>query len=101
MAKRTAVSLARMHESYKEEKKVKENMSDNTLSTLNNHLFAQIEKLGDAELKGDNLKQEIGRAKAISSVAKDIISNASLAVEASQIMQSGKGKQLPAMIGNG
>lgn len=31
----------------------------NTLGDLNNHLFAEIERLGDEELKGDELKQQL------------------------------------------
>ena len=34
-------------------------MMKNTLGDLNNHLFAQLEKLGDEDLKGDELEAEI------------------------------------------
>lgn len=54
----------------------------NTLGDLNNHLFAQLERLDDEELKGDALREEIGRAKAITSVATQIVANASLVLEA-------------------
>lgn len=54
----------------------------NTLGDLNNHLFAQLERLNDENLKGDELKEEINRAKAVTSVAVQIISNGSLVLEA-------------------
>jgi len=54
----------------------------NTLGDLNNHLFAQLERLGDEELKGDKLQEEINRAKAISEIATQVISNGSLVLKA-------------------
>lgn len=59
-------------------------MARNTLSDLNNHLFAQLERLGDESLKQDQLQQEIARAKAISGVASNIINNAKIALEGVQ-----------------
>lgn len=50
----------------------------NKLSDLNNHLFAELERLGDESLEGDALTNEIERAKAISSVSSQIVSNANL-----------------------
>ena len=49
---------------------------------LNNHLFAQMERLSDEDLKGDDLKEEIGRAKAVNDVASRIIANGSLVLQA-------------------
>lgn len=54
----------------------------NTLGDLNNHLFAQIERLGDEDLKGEDLQEEINRAKAVSDIATQIISNGALALKA-------------------
>ena len=50
----------------------------NTLIDLNNHLFAQLERLSDEELKGEALSEEIDRAKSIAVIAKTIIDNGSL-----------------------
>lgn len=54
----------------------------NTLGDLNNYLFAQLERLSDKNLKGEELKEEINRAKTISDVATQIINNGSLVLEA-------------------
>lgn len=54
----------------------------NTLGDLNNHLFAEIERLGEEDLCGEELEKEIGRAKAITSVASQIISNGHLVLQA-------------------
>jgi len=58
----------------------------NTLGDLNNHLFAQLERLGDEELKGEALREEIDRAKAITDIATQIISNGSLVLKAKAFM---------------
>lgn len=54
----------------------------NTLNDLNNHLFAQLERLSDEDLQGDSLQEEIARSKAITDVAQKIISNASVVLDA-------------------
>lgn len=54
----------------------------NTLGDLNNHLFAELERLSDESITGEALQEEITRAKAITNVAKEIISNGSLVLEA-------------------
>ena len=56
-------------------------MANNTLSDLNNHLFAQLERLGEEELTSEQIRSEALRAKAISAVAKNIIDNAKTALE--------------------
>lgn len=57
----------------------------NTLIDLNNHLFAELERLGDESLKGDKLETEIKRATSVSQVATQIISNAALALRAEEL----------------
>jgi hypothetical protein len=54
----------------------------NKLSDLNDHLFAQMERLSDEDLAGEKLSQEIDRSKAVSSIAKDIVGNARLVLDA-------------------
>ena len=54
----------------------------NTLIDLNNHLFAQLERLSDEELKGEALSEEIDRAKSIAVIAKTIIDTGSLVLDA-------------------
>jgi len=54
----------------------------NTLGNLNNHLFAQLERLSDEDLKGDKLKEEILRSKSVADIAKNIIENAKTVLEA-------------------
>lgn len=59
-------------------------MANNTLSDLNNHLFAQLERLGDEEMTQEDLKKEMERSKAINGIAKNIIDNAKTALEGAQ-----------------
>lgn len=56
----------------------------NKLGDLNNHLFAQLERLNDEELQGDSLAEEIGRAKAITNIAAQIINNGALVLKATR-----------------
>lgn len=57
----------------------------NTLMDLNNHLFAELERLGDEELTDEELKNEVTRAKAISDVSKNIVENAKVVLDAQRI----------------
>jgi hypothetical protein len=72
----------------------------NKLGDLNNHLFAQLERLGDEELTGDKLEEEINRAKAITSVSSQIIANGSLVLKAQIAIRDGEldNKKLPKML---
>ena len=54
----------------------------NKLLDLNNHLFAQLERLGDEDLKGDALTEEISRAKSITNIAQQIVNNGNLVLNA-------------------
>ena len=57
----------------------------NTLNDLNDHLFAQMERLSDEKLDGEVLKQEIARTEAITEVADQIVTNASLQLKALEL----------------
>ena len=57
----------------------------NTLQDLNNHLFAELERLSDEETKGEELKEEITRAKAITDIATKIIDNADTVLQAKKL----------------
>lgn len=54
----------------------------NKLSDLNNHLFLQLERLGDEDLKGDALTAEISRTESIVKIANSIIGNARVVLDA-------------------
>ncbi|WP_461240868.1 hypothetical protein [Paucilactobacillus sp. N302-9] len=54
----------------------------NTLGDLNNHLFAEMERLGDESLTPEQLSDEINRAEAISKVAGNIVQNANTVLKA-------------------
>jgi hypothetical protein len=58
----------------------------NTLGDLNNHLFAQLERLSDESLKGEALNEEINRARAIMGIATKIIDTGTLVLEAKKFI---------------
>jgi len=58
----------------------------NKIEDLRNHLFAQLERLGDTEVTdGDGLTREIAKARAISDVAKTIVDSARVEVEYARV----------------
>jgi hypothetical protein len=59
----------------------------NKLSGVHNHLVAELERLGDEELTGKKLGEEIQRAHAVT-----IVKNADLAFKASVAMNKTGGK---------
>lgn len=57
----------------------------NTLGDLNNHLFAQLERLSDEDITGEALVEEINRSRAVTSVAQQIIANGNLVLQAKKL----------------
>lgn len=73
----------------------------NTLGDLNNHLFEQLERLNDEDIKGEELQEEIGRAKAVSDIAAKIIANGALVLQAKRIQADTLGRKdtkMPGML---
>ena len=72
----------------------------NKLADLNNHLFCQIERLNNDDLKGEELKDEIAKADAMTRVAMTIIANGNLVLNATKAVDGAIGKiKLPLLLG--
>jgi hypothetical protein len=61
----------------------------NKLSDLNNYLFAQIERLSDESINGDELKMEIERAKALGLLSRNVLDGARLIFDAVKLAETG------------
>ncbi len=77
----------------------------NKLIDLNDHLFEELERLNDEDLKGDALTSEIKRASAMEGIAEQIINNAKIALDATELQLEygaiGREKfELPEMLEN-
>ena len=71
----------------------------NKLVDLNDHLFAQLERLSDENLKGDDLTAEIERSKAVTGVAKEIIGTGTLVFNATKAVSEGLIRKAPKLLG--
>jgi hypothetical protein len=72
----------------------------NRLTDLADHLFAQLERLGDEDLGHEDLKVEILRASAMSATAREIISVGRLALDAAKVLADLPEQQgMPAVLG--
>jgi hypothetical protein len=69
------------------------------MTDLNDHLFAELERLSDEELVGEKLVEEITRAKAVSDVASQIIATGTLVLNAAKAVDGAIDKmKLPLLL---
>lgn len=69
----------------------------NRLIDLNDHLFNEIEHLADKDIKGEELKEQLQRSKAIAHISDKIISNARLMLDSQKTLTSGQMEDTPEM----
>lgn len=67
----------------------------NKLTDLTDHLFIQLERLQDESLVDGALRDEIARAGAITTVAREIISAGRLVVDARKVIAGSEAVQPP------
>lgn len=67
----------------------------NKLTDLNDHLFAQLERLADEALTPEQIDRESKRGEAMVSVAETIIRNAALQLQAAKIAFDGGADPVP------
>lgn len=58
----------------------------NKLTDLNNHLFAQLERLSEEDLSPEQIETEVKRADAIVSVSDQIVRGADLQLKALNLL---------------
>lgn len=71
----------------------------NKLSDLNDHLFAQMERLSEEGLTAEQIQQEAKRGEAIVNVAEQIIRNADLTFKAATFVATHGDRYRPALSG--
>jgi hypothetical protein len=69
----------------------------NRLSDLNNHLFAQLERLSEEDLTPEQIDQEAKRGAALVSIADQIIRNADLTFKAATLVANHGDRFRPAL----
>lgn len=71
----------------------------NTLTDLNNHLFAQLERLSEEGMVHEQLVFETERSKSLTIIARTIVDNARLMLDAqTRINDIPERKELPAIL---
>lgn len=67
----------------------------NKLGDLNNHLFAQLERMAAEDLSAEQIETEAKRSSAIVAVADQIVKNAGLQLAAAKLYADHGEKVLP------
>ncbi|MDE9456173.1 hypothetical protein KKJ06_22230 [Xenorhabdus bovienii] len=71
----------------------------NKLEDLNNHLFAQLERLSDESISGEQLETEIRRAKSVSDISTQVINNGKLVLDIHKALSNQDIDSLPKYLG--
>lgn len=69
----------------------------NRLGDLNNHLFAQLERLSDEEISDEEIAREVQRADAMVKISDQIINGASTQLKAARLFAD-HGEQILPML---
>lgn len=67
----------------------------NKLSDLNNHLFAQLERLSDEGLTAEELEQELNRTEAMVEVSGQVLKIADTGLKAAKLFAEHGSQVLP------
>ncbi|WP_275379571.1 hypothetical protein, partial [Xenorhabdus bovienii] len=78
---------------------IEENSVKNKLEDLNNHLFAQLERLSDESISGEQLETEIRRAKSVSDISTQVINNGKLVLDIHKALSNQDIDSLPKYLG--
>jgi glycerol-3-phosphate dehydrogenase len=70
-------------------------MTKNKLADLNDHLFAQLERLSDEAMSAEDIEKEVARATAMVEVADRITENAKLTLSAAKLFAEHGAQVLP------
>ncbi len=70
-------------------------MTKNKLSDLNNHLFAQLERLAGEDLGAEVLEAEVKRAEAIVKISDQVTANARLQLDAAKLFAQHGAQVMP------
>lgn len=73
----------------------------NKLPDLNNHLFAQLERLSEEDLDAEKIEAEVKRSEAIVNIAEQVISGMRMQLDAVKVVASHgdrMGKMMPLLV---